>query len=97
MCKDPDEHTFRMTFTEKGFDVVCDTKDKDFNWSLDLHAASNAELPFKDISDKAIKMQFNGFDYEVNCTAGSVERTDEGTFRLRPDGNSIGLNCTNNR
>ena len=96
-CKDPDEHTFRMTFTEKGFDVVCDTKDKDFNWSLDLHAASNAELPFKDISDKAIKMQFNGFDYEVNCTAGSVERTDEGTFRLRPDGNSIGLNCTNNR
>lgn len=96
-CKDPDKHTFRMTFTEKGFEVVCDTKDKDFNWSLDLHAAPDAELPFKDISDKVMKMQFNGFDYEVNCTAGNVERTDKGTFRLRPDGNRIGLNCTNNR
>lgn len=96
-CEDPDKHTFRMTFTEKGFEVVCDTKDKDFNWSLDLHAAPDAELPFKDISDKVMKMQFNGFDYEVNCTAGNVERTDKGTFRLRPDGNRIGLNCTNNR
>lgn len=96
-CEDSDKHTFRMTFTEKGFEVVCDTKDKDFNWSLDLHAAPDAELPFKDISDKVMKMQFNGFDYEVNCTAGNVERTDKGTFRLRPDGNRIGLNCTNNR
>ncbi|HJA89124.1 MAG TPA: hypothetical protein H9778_10610 [Candidatus Parabacteroides intestinavium] len=96
-CEDSDKHTFRMTFTEKGFEVVCDTKDKDFNWSLDLHAAPDAELPFKDISDKVMKMQFNGFDYEVNCTAGNVERTDKGTFRLCPDGNRIGLNCTNNR
>ena len=96
-CTDKENHTFRMTFTEKGFEVACDTKDKDFNWSLELHAAPGAELPFKDISDKVIKMQFKGFDYLVNCTAGKAELTDKGTFCLHPDGNRIGLNCTNNR
>lgn len=96
-CEDMDKHLFRMTFTEKSFEVVCDTQDKNFDWSLDLHVASVTELPFKYICEHEIKAQFKGFDYTVRCSVGDICKSEDYVFSLRPDQNCIVLDCSNGR
>lgn len=96
-CEDTDNHQFKITFTEKGFEVACMTPDKDFAWSLDLHTAPNAKLPFKEVSGSSIKAQFKGFDYVIDCMNGTIGQTNDCAFSLRPESNKVAINCTNGR
>lgn len=97
-CTDTEEHPFRMTFTERGFEIICDTPDETFDWSLELHATPTAKLPFREITDREIHAQFNGFDYTICCTAGTAEQTPDCRLRIKPDReNRIALDCTNIR
>lgn len=95
-CTDVENHSFKMTFTESDFEITCDTNDKDFRWSLDLHTASS-ELPFKEIEGQNIMAEFQGFKYVIRCLDGKPEISDDCALRISPVQNRIKIDCTNNR
>lgn len=95
-CTDVENHSFKMTFTESDFEITCDTNDKDFRWSLDLHTASS-ELPFKVIEDQNIMAEFQGFKYVIRCLDGKPEISGDCALRISPVQNRIKIDCTNNR
>lgn len=96
-CVDAQGHPFRMTFTETQFEAVCETADRDFRWSLDLHAAPAAELPFTTVDTARIAARFQGFDYAVVCRAGRAVTECGEALRLLPCDNRIAIDCTNER
>lgn len=95
-CTDVENHSFKMTFTESDFEITCDTNDKDFRWSLDLHTASS-ELPFKEIEGQNIMAEFQGFKYVICCLDGKPEISGDCALRISPVQNRIKIDCTNNR
>lgn len=95
-CTDVENHSFKMTFTESDFEISCDTNDKDFRWSLDLHTASS-ELPFKEIEGQNIMADFQGFKYVIRCLDGKPEISGNCALRISPVQNRIKIDCTNNR
>lgn len=95
-CTDVENHSFKMTFTESDFEITCDTNDKDFRWSLDLHTASS-ELPFKEIEGQNIMADFQGFKYVIRCLDGKPEISGDCALRISPVQNRIKIDCTNNR
>ena len=95
-CTDVENHSFKMTFTESDFEIICDTNDKDFKWSLDLHTASS-ELPFKEIEGQNIMAEFQGFKYVIRCLDGKPEISGDCALRISPVQNRIKVDCTNNR
>lgn len=95
-CTDVENHSFKMTFTESDFEITCDTNDKDFRWSLDLHTASS-ELPFKEIEGQNIMAEFQGFKYVIRCLDGKPEISSDCALRISPVQNRIKIDCTNNR
>ena len=95
-CTDEENHSFKMTFTESDFEITCDTNDKDFRWSLDLHTASS-ELPFKEIEGQNIMADFQGFKYVIRCLDGKPEISGDCALRISPVQNRIKIDCTNNR
>ena len=95
-CTDVENHSFNMTFTESDFEITCDTNDKDFRWSLDLHTASS-ELPFKEIEGQNIMAEFQGFKYVIRCLDGKPEISGDCALRISPVQNRIKIDCTNNR
>lgn len=95
-CTDVENHSFKMTFTESDFEISCDTNDKDFRWSLDLHTASS-ELPFKEIEGQNIMAEFQGFKYVIRCLDGKPEISGDCALRISPVQNRIKIDCTNNR
>lgn len=95
-CTDVENHFFKMTFTESDFEITCDTNDKDFRWSLDLHTASS-ELPFKEIEGQNIMADFQGFKYVIRCLDGKPEISGDCALRISPVQNRIKIDCTNNR
>lgn len=95
-CTDVENHSFKMTFTESDFEITCDTNDKDFRWSLDLHTASS-ELPFKVIEGQNIMAEFQGFKYVIRCLDGKPEISGDCALRISPVQNRIKIDCTNNR
>ena len=95
-CTDEENHSFKMTFTESDFEITCDTNDKDFRWSLDLHTASS-ELPFKEIEGQNIMAEFQGFKYVIRCLDGKPEISGDCALRISPIQNRIKIDCTNNR
>ena len=95
-CTDVENHSFKMTFTESDFEITCDTNDKDFRWSLDLHTASS-ELPFKEIEGQNIMAEFQGFKYVIRCLDGKPEISGDCALRISPVQNRIKIDCTNNR
>ena len=95
-CTDEENHSFKMTFTESDFEITCDTNDKDFKWSLDLHTASS-ELPFKEIEGQNIMADFQGFKYVIRCLDGKPEISGDCALRISPIQNRIKIDCTNNR
>lgn len=94
-CEDTNKHLFKFLFNEKGFEVLCETNDKNFNWCMELAAPDQAELPFTSISGKQIKGQFKGFDYVITCQKGRAETAEGCVFRLSPEKKRIALDCTN--
>ena len=95
-CTDEENHSFKMTFTESDFEITCDTNDKDFRLSLDLHTASS-ELPFKEIEGQNIMADFQGFKYVIRCLDGKPEISGDCALRISPIQNRIKIDCTNNR
>lgn len=95
-CTDVENHSFKMTFTESDFEITCDTNDKDFRWSLDLHTALS-ELPFKEIEGQNIMADFQGFKYVIRCLDGKPEISGNCALRISPVQNRIKIDCTNNR
>lgn len=95
-CTDVENHSFKMTFTESDFEITCDTNDKDFRWSLDLHTASS-ELPFKEIEGQNIMAEFQGFKYVIRCLNGKPEISGDCALRISPVQNRIKIDCSNNR
>lgn len=95
-CTDVENHSFKMTFTESDFEISCDTNDKDFRWSLDLHTALS-ELPFKEIEGQNIMADFQGFKYVIRCLDGKPEISGDCALRISPVQNRIKIDCTNNR
>lgn len=95
-CTDVENHSFKMTFTESDFEISCDTNDKDFRWSLDLHTALS-ELPFKEIEGQNIMAEFQGFKYVIRCLDGKPEISGNCALRISPVQNRIKIDCTNNR
>lgn len=95
-CTDVENHSFKMTFTESDFEITCDTNDKDFRWSLDLHTASS-ELPFKEIEGQNIMADFQGFKYVIRCLDGKPEISGDCALRISPVQNRIKIDCINNR
>lgn len=95
-CTDEENHSFKITFTESDFEITCDTNDKDFRWSLDLHTASS-ELPFKEIEGQNIMADFQGFKYVIRCLDGKPEISGDCALRISPVQNRIKIDCTNNR
>lgn len=95
-CTDVENHSFKMIFTESDFEISCDTNDKDFRWSLDLHTASS-ELPFKEIEGQNIMAEFQGFKYVIRCLDGKPEISGDCALRISPVQNRIKIDCTNNR
>lgn len=95
-CTDVENHSFKMTFTESDFEITCDTNDKDFRWSLNLHTASS-ELPFKEIEGQNIMAEFQGFKYVIRCLDGKPEISGDCALRISPVQNRIKIDCTNNR
>ena len=86
-----------MIFKEETFEVICDTDDKSFEWSLDLHTAEQIDLPFEEISDQEIKAKFKDFNYMVRCHTGKIEALKDNAYRLNPVSNRIQIDCTNGR
>lgn len=95
-CTDVENHSFKMTFTESDFEISCDTNDKDFRWSLDLHTALS-ELLFKEIEGQNIMADFQGFKYVIRCLDGKPEISGDCALRISPVQNRIKIDCTNNR
>lgn len=95
-CKDLENHSFKLTFSESGFEIICDTNDKDFRWSIDLHASSS-ELPFKKIDGQNIMAEFQNFKYIIRCLEGKPEMPNDCALRISPIQNRIKIDCTNNR
>lgn len=95
-CQDSEGHSFKMTFAESGFEIVCDAHGNDFNWSLDLHSAVS-ELPFKKVEGQNIMAEFESFTYVVRCLIGKPEIPNDCALRISPIKNRIYIDCTNNR
>ncbi|MBP5487747.1 MAG: alpha-L-fucosidase [Bacteroidales bacterium] len=84
---------FIISFTEKSIEIRSENMTS--KWSLDLFTAPGVKLPFTDITDKAIRASYRGFEYGVALAQGSVEdlREQDGeiSLRLRPKGDRIVL------
>lgn len=83
---------FRIVFYDDRFETVCTKGSGD--WSLELEAAPNAELPFLSVESSEIKSSLNGFRYSIALTKGEAEKTSGQTFRLKPTGNKIVVDCS---
>jgi len=67
---------------------------KTITWYFDMIAADNAILPFREIAPYNIDCQFDGMNYSVAVTEGSLIRSGS-TFRIKPEGDSIVLKFDN--
>lgn len=82
-CRTPEGHPFGLLFDEEGFTVEGPAA-SDLAWSLELHAAPGAELPFTALSGDRIEARFEGFGYALRCDEGSVSADASTPLRLSP-------------
>ena len=97
-CNDEKSNVFNIIFYEDHFEVSCKTKEKDFNWILELVTASGIELPFKSIEKHKINAEFNNFKYGITCDKGSAKKSEDASgavFQIIPSNNLLIINCTN--
>ena len=97
-CNDEKSNVFNIIFYEDHFEVSCKTKEKDFNWILELVTASGIELPFKSIEKHKINAVFNNFKYGITCDKGSAKKSEDASgavFQIIPSNNLLIINCTN--
>lgn len=89
--------SFRILFFEDRFEVRCNTKEKNFNWFLELTTASGIKTPFTGISTKKLTAMMDDFAYNITCKKGSFIKPtkDNEVLRIIPAGNSIVINCAN--
>ncbi|MDR2847495.1 MAG: hypothetical protein LBV39_00155 [Bacteroidales bacterium] len=91
---DADGQLFRIVFYEGRFEVSRTKTTKDDAWALELKTASNAELPFRQVSGKQINATFHDFDYSLELKEGSAEVTQKSALRLIPENNRIVVDCS---
>ncbi|MFO7615986.1 MAG: hypothetical protein R6V75_01900 [Bacteroidales bacterium] len=91
--------TLTLLFFEDRVEISCKPTRKGLSWYLEMTVAENIDLPFAKITQDKISARYRGFDYEVNCTRGSIDsgngQVDRGVdyvFRLLPVRNIIVLN-----
>ncbi|QNL51668.1 hypothetical protein H8S90_08885 [Olivibacter sp. SDN3] len=97
-CEDFDGNEFLLTFYEDRLEVSCKPQENELSWSLELHTAREADLPFQKIAEKRINAKFRGFNYGISLQKGRVEegRADAATvFSLIPESNQLIINCDN--
>ena len=61
------------------------------NWALEMSWSIEKESGFVRVADKSLIYLHNGFDYELECIAGRLERHDRSELIL-PDNGRISLN-----
>jgi hypothetical protein len=84
--------TFTLLFYEDRFEINSTPGKK--GWALELTTQPNASLPFQSIKGKQIKAAFTGFEYGIECKAGTFESTDGCVFRILPERNKIVVDCS---
>ena len=76
---------FILDLTEDGIEIAA--KGKTGDWCLELTTDPGAKLPFTDISEKSIQAHYQGIDYGIALSRGTIED-------LRPQGNGSVLRIT---
>lgn len=95
---DKEGHRFRIIFHEDHFEVTSLFDDNNFRWALELRATPGKELPFTAIENKAVRAEFDGITYGIDCEEGTMEQpavSSDYIFRILPEGNQIVVNCAN--
>jgi len=95
---DQNGNLFRIIFYEDRFELSCDSKQKEFNWFLELRTAPEAKLPFQTIERERIHAEFQGFSYGITCKQGFVtpeNSSGNGVFQLKPSHNKLIIDCSN--
>lgn len=96
VCKDENDNEFYIVFHEDRFEVLCEPKEKDLNWTLELSAVQGVELPFQSFEGNKINASFRDFNYAISCKEGTVnggKSSDEYVFRLMPSNNKLIVDC----
>ena len=69
---------FKLLFDEDTMTVsfVPEAGSKSLEWALEFTAAKNDDLPFTNISDKAVSASYKGYDYNVRLLEGNFISKD---------------------
>ena len=69
---------FKLIFDEDNMTVsfVPEAGSKSLEWALEFTAAKNDDLPFTNISDKAVSASYKGYDYNVRLLEGNFISKD---------------------
>jgi len=92
----PTGEKFTIHFFDNRFEVVCQPKDANFNWALQLNVAAGTALPFTAINANGINAVLDGFTYSVKCTQGKFEKAAAGqpfVFSILPIGQKLVVKC----
>ena len=85
----------QITFKEDCMELLCDSKEKDFVWDLELTALPGAPLPFTTITDKKVSASQKDFNYQVSCKTGRFvdlrKEAGSSVFKIEPAHNKIVL------
>lgn len=94
---DKDGNQFVIAFHEDKIDVLCNAKQKDIIWALELRVPQDRveRLPFKDFGESSIKSEFRGYDYKISCKNGTIKKGDntDFVFRLVPSDDNLVIDC----
>ncbi len=96
-CKSQTGELFRILFKEDRFEVSRENSRTGMKWVLELQTAPGKELPFVSIDKKEIKAKQNGFDYNINCSRGKIEKSGKSTMavlRLVPETDKLEIDCS---
>lgn len=84
----------KITLDEKKIDIQLVGNEK-VDWRLDLETPKGTALPFKEINDRRITAEFNGFSYYLAALKGQFNRSSKaGNFNIVPQQNHIFLDLS---
>ena len=82
---------FILNLTEDGIEISA--KGKTGDWCLELTTDPGATLPFTEITDKSVKAHYQGLDYGMTLTKGTIEDLrplkDGKVLRVNPSSDKI--------
>ena len=89
--------SLEMDLDEKTFTIKLLSR-QPCNWYLDLNTATDAKLPFRQITPAKIDCSFDGMNYKLPAGKGAFSKPGNGAvLRLQPQMNVISLNLADTK